>query len=117
MKTSPVYSRPNRIKHSVPGPQNSVVDDLLILCKLSIDWPAAGDVRAVAAVLCPHVKQHHVSVTQSLVIGSPGVTIVQHSSGLACRSDAVVANMSGASVEVHVVKERGLCLVLLHPGL
>ena len=53
---------------------------LLILCELSIDRPAAGDVGAVAAVLGAHVKQHHVPVTDGLVIGGPGVTVVEHSS-------------------------------------
>jgi len=40
-----------------------VVDNLLVLCKLAIDWPAAGNITAGTIVLGAKIKQNHVSVS------------------------------------------------------
>ena len=66
---------------------------LLSLGELPIDRPTTSNIRAVAAVLRPKVKEHHVSILDCLVVGSSSVTIMQNSSACSSCCYAVVAHM------------------------
>ena len=110
MEASPVGSGLDSIKHGPGSSQHGLVDDLLISRELAVDRVGAGDVAAVAAVLGAHVEEHHVSVPDGLVVGSPGVTVVQHCGGLARGGDTVVAHVS-ANIFIVIIK---YLLQLLH---
>ena len=122
MHVTPNNPRSTSCKHCTVCPQHSIVHNLAIIHKLtsestsstfiwfvngtlhhikhllslgelSIDRPTTSNIRAVAAVLRPKVKEHHVSILDCLVVGSSSVTIMQNSSACSSCCYAVVAHM------------------------
>ena len=54
------------VDHGQAGPQDGVVDELLLLGELAVGRVGAGDVRAEAVVLPAHVEEDDVAVLDGL---------------------------------------------------
>ena len=123
MHVTPNNPRSTSCKHCTVRPQHSIVHNLAIIHKLTsestsstfilvckwyiasykthllslgelpIDRPTTSNIGALAAVLRPKVKEHHVSILDCLVVGSSSVTIMQNSSACSSCCYAVVAHM------------------------
>ena len=57
---------------------------------------------------------HHVAILEGLIVGRPGVTVVQHCGGLARGGDTVVAHVS-ANIFIVITKYFYCCYTCLAP--
>lgn len=60
-----------------------------------------------------HIKENNVSILNRLIVGSPGVSVVEDGAALPRATDAVVANVPTAAHRVAMIQERRLALILL----
>ena len=86
--------------------KDGVVDDLLLVSELSVDWKRGSDIRCVAVVFRSHVEETHVSVIELLGVWSICVSVMENSTIFSTCSNAGVGEMTAASVVVGNVTEQ-----------